>query len=208
LLGTRGEILAHRDAYLSLERLAVEPYVQFVYDNAAQADMIRERLFSDVACEFSADNGRLLLIEGRPAAMICCMPAPVVSRGRLRAAMYLVRSGLLEGFDDVRQRMELASSTLMKLAPSDYYLSRIAVDSSFNGSGAADELVRYCEHEALRSGATRICLEVARENKRAIRLYARHGFHEVEVRTVHAAQERSLSYLHMVKSLPRHSGAE
>lgn len=199
MLGSSAEVIAHRTAYLALERLAVEPYLRFVYDDAAQADLIRERLFSDVMCEFSPANARFLLIGGKPAGIICCMPGPIATQCRMKAALYLVKSGLLDGMDDVRRRMEVASGTLLKLTANDFYISRIAVDPNFGGSGAADELMRYCEHEARRSGAARICLEVSHENERAIHFYARHGFEKLDIRSVEATVGRSLSYLHMAK---------
>jgi ribosomal protein S18 acetylase RimI-like enzyme len=95
--------------------------------------------------------------------------------------------------------MELAGGALMKLAPSDFYLSRIAIDQRFAGSGVANDLINHCVGKARRCGAARICLEVAMENARAIRFYKRCGFEQTDERSIGAPGGRKLSYLHMVK---------
>lgn len=196
------ELLPRRVEYLELERAASRAYLDFVYDDPVQADLIRERLFEAGVAEFSAPYGQVLLAGGHVAGMICCLAGEEVTRRRMRSAMLLARSGMLDASPDVRQRLEHAARTLIKLTPSDYYLSRIAVRPGNSPRGAADELMRFCESEARRAGARRICLEVAEDNERATRFYQRWSFVETDRRSVtDEATSRSLRYVHMVKLL-------
>jgi hypothetical protein len=97
-----GDTLTHRAANLCLEQLAVGPYLQFVYNDPGEADLFRERLFDEGSSEFLPSQGKLLLMNGQPCGMICCMPTAVVSRCRMKAAIYFIKSGLLDGRDDLR----------------------------------------------------------------------------------------------------------
>jgi ribosomal protein S18 acetylase RimI-like enzyme len=194
------QVLPHRSDYLALERAASRSYLEFVYGDPGEADRIREGLFDARACEFGPEFGRVLLDRHGMVGMISCLRAEEVTRVRMRAAMCLARAGWLAKSSETWARMELAGRTLIKLQPGDYYLSRIAVRHEPRAPGASDEMMRFCIGQAEQSGSSRICLEVAKGNDRAIRFYQRWSFAEVAVRSVEAA-DRSLTYAHLVRPL-------
>lgn len=195
------EILTHRSEFLAMERTASQAYLEFVYDDAAEADLVRERMFDAGVSEFSPTFGRILLAHEQALGMISCLPGREVAHCRMRSALFLARSGLLEEKSQTRHRMESAARTLIKLQPDDFYLSRIAVRSSADSVGVADELMRFCEKEARQLGSTRICLEVSEKNERALRFYKRWSFFQQDIRSTVEAGGRGLTYIHMVKSL-------
>jgi ribosomal protein S18 acetylase RimI-like enzyme len=70
------------------------------------------------------------------------------------------------------------------------------------GLNHAAHLMTHCEAAAAASGATRICLEVATLNERALGFYRKHGFEAVDRASVTDADtDRTLDYTHMAKRL-------
>ncbi|MCA1652891.1 MAG: GNAT family N-acetyltransferase [Sphingomicrobium sp.] len=196
------QLLAHRSQFLELERAAAAAYSHFVYHDEQEANTIRERLFDEGVCEFAAPFSRILLSGNRAAGMVSCLSATQLARCRMRSAFFLARSGLLQDRPATRARMEMAGRTLMRLEPSDFYLSRIAVSAGEAGSGAADQLMRYCEECARAAGSTRIALEVESGNDRALAFYRKKGFSKIDQRATRDPQSgRTLEYLHLAKSL-------
>lgn len=59
-------------------------------------------------------------------------------------------------------------------------LYSIVVDPQFQGSGFGAELLNVCSQEAVERGCHRLSLEVRTDNEKAIRFYAKRGFHKSE----------------------------
>ncbi len=61
------------------------------------------------------------------------------------------------------------------VADDDFYLQGIAVEPSMRSQGVGSALLEDVEQRAIRSGSSRLCLDVADKNKGAQALYARRG---------------------------------
>ncbi|UCZ76497.1 GNAT family N-acetyltransferase [Dickeya zeae] len=61
--------------------------------------------------------------------------------------------------------------------PGEGEMKRIYVEPTYRGSGAADQLLRQLEKQALLAGCQVIRLETGIHQPQAIRLYQRHGYH-------------------------------
>jgi ribosomal protein S18 acetylase RimI-like enzyme len=188
-------------AYLALEAHASEPYTAFVYEDRAEAERVQRLLFDRDAGDLARGFARLAMIDGRPAGMLACIPGDQLVKARLKAALVLRKAGVFEAAGTAR-RSSLAGQTLAKIAPDDFYLSRIAVAEPHRGQGIGKDLLLHYEAEGRRLGARRLVLEVSPRHPEAIRLYERAGFAitgggEAE----DAATHRRLAYHHMTKQL-------
>ncbi len=64
---------------------------------------------------------------------------------------------------------------LNSVADEDFYLQGIAVQPGLRGKGVGSVLLADIEHRAQASGSARLCLDVARKNAGARKLYAQRG---------------------------------
>ncbi len=60
--------------------------------------------------------------------------------------------------------------------PRVYKLHKLYVDPALHGAGYGSLLIRHCDRECLKLGATHLCLNVNKANERALRAYRRNGF--------------------------------
>src|SRR3989442_15082051 len=102
------DLRGHEKAFMDLELEASGPYSGFVYDDAAQADEVRQLLLTRRECEFAPPYGRVVLEEGHVAGLLACLSAADLIRCRLRAALVLSRTGLLERSSGLTRRIHLA----------------------------------------------------------------------------------------------------
>jgi ribosomal protein S18 acetylase RimI-like enzyme len=189
-------------AVLDLEYTASEPYTRFVFSSVDQALSVRRYLFERGLCEFSPPYLRVLRQDGRVLGMLAVLTGADVVRCRLRAALALMKGGLLGADMEVTARLKLAGRTLMQLDAEDFYISRIAASAAARGRGLGRLMLGAAEGEARARGCHRLALEVAPESGAAVRLYRSQGFEQVAARQVSdAASGRRLEYLHMVKPL-------
>jgi ribosomal protein S18 acetylase RimI-like enzyme len=192
----------HRSAFLDLEYAASAAYNSFVYRDRGQADGVRTLLFDADRAEFGPSRSSILLEDGALAGMVSCLAAQDLSKCRMRCAYALAKSHFFDDDPGLADRIALAGKALARPAPADFYLSRIAVAPGSAGSGAAARLLEHCEAQAARAGATRILLEVASCNARAIAFYRRSGFEAAEEASVSSDDGTlALTYTHMVKRL-------
>ncbi len=188
--------------FLALEYSASAPYGQFVFGDDSYALEVRDYLYAAGACEFAPPDGRLALVEGRPAGMIACLTGELLRDYRLQAAEELAESRFLRRDPDLSRRLQLASTTLLRPGDDDFYLSRIAVDPDVRGHGIGNRLLEQVLAEA-RLYSCRCCvLEVAPSAIAALGLYAKHGFAETGRARVEDPQTRRvLEYVHMANPL-------
>ena len=196
------DIEPHVADYLALESAASEPYNSFVFDNKAQADEIRQLLFSSGACEYSPPFGQILLDESAPVGMIACLTGKQLTGIRLKGALELRRAGIVERYPGLQQRLQLAGQTLLKPHAEDFYLSRIAITASQRGQGTGSFLMNHFERTGRALACRRLTLEVNAADEQATNFYRKHQFVELErQQVVDAATGRTLQYMHMTKSL-------
>lgn len=194
------DIAAHSRVFLALEAAASAAYNGFVYADRAEAENVRTLLFEKEVAEFSAPFSRLAIDGDDIVGMISCLPGSQVHKSRLRCALALNRSGVFRGNEPLRDRMELASETLIRPEPTDFYLSRIAVRPDAIGRGYAGWLLRWLEGVARDHDAQRLILEVAADNVSAIALYEKSGFGRFGGGSVADPETgRQLEYLHLAK---------
>lgn len=192
--------------FMALESAASAPYMRFTYATAADARRVQALLLERGVGEFVPPAGKLLLLDGKPAGMVACLTGAALRRARLAAGAALMRAGLMAD-PALARRVQLASTTLLKPAADDFYLSRIAVHEDFRGKGVGAALMQHVLDEAARSQATRCVLEVAPEAVAAIALYQRHGFEEIDRRAVEDPETgRALEYIHMQRVISERTG--
>jgi ribosomal protein S18 acetylase RimI-like enzyme len=200
--GLTADIAPFRADYLRLEEAASAPYNQFAYRDATQSAAVRGLLFDRGIAEFAPAYSRLLVEDGARVGMISCLAAEALGKARMRCAWALARSGQFERDPELQERLALAGQALLRPAPDDFYLSRIAVISKAGGDGRAGVLMSHCVAGAAEEGANRIVLEVAAGNERAISFYRRHGFAEfARASAEHPPTARRLDYIHMARLL-------
>jgi ribosomal protein S18 acetylase RimI-like enzyme len=195
------DIAPHRAAFLRLEQAASAAYNNFAYRDESQSEVVRGLLFDRGVAEFAPGYSRLLVEDGAAIGMVSCLSAEALSKARMRCAWALARSGLFEADLDLQERLALAGQALLRTAPDEFYLSRIAVCPGA-GVGHAQMLLDHCWSSAAESGALRIVLEVAADNVRALRFYQRNLFEEIGRAVIeHSRTGRKLSYIHMARSI-------
>jgi ribosomal protein S18 acetylase RimI-like enzyme len=170
---------ADDNALLALEGLAGAAGHGFIYDDAVQSRAFRAWLLGRGVADFAPPWARLLELDGRVAGLLCMLPGRELARRRLLAALALQRAGGAQLPEHVRARLSLLGTTLVRCQADDAYLSSIAVDPAFAGCGLGSWMLTRAIEEARQAGASRLVLEVDRDNGRAQALYARHGFREV-----------------------------
>ena len=196
------DIAGDEHGFLDLEFSASEPYTSFVFSSAEQSRRARAYLFARNLCEFSFPYGRLLRDSGRTLGMLAVLSGTELTRCRMRAALALAKSGLLQEDPGLTQRVQLAGQALLKLQPDDFYVSRIAVSEAARGQGIGTHLIRQAEREARERGCPRIALEVSPGSTVAVRLYRREGYQQIDARQVNDPfTSRRLEYLHLAKVL-------
>lgn len=194
------DIAAHARAFLALEASASAAYNGFVYADRTEAENVRTLLFEKEVAEFSPPFSHLAFDGDDLVGIISCLPGSQVQRSRLRCALALNRSGVFRGNEPLRERMELASATLIRPEPTDFYLSRIAVRPAAIGRGYAGWLMRWLEGVARDHDAQRLILEVAADNAAAIALYEKSGFGCFGgASAADPMTGRQLEYLHLAK---------
>jgi ribosomal protein S18 acetylase RimI-like enzyme len=188
---------AHRDAVLELAGRASAPYDAFVHESSAAAERVQRTLWEAGAAEFGPPHGVAALVGDRVVGFVAGLCADDLLRRRLAAAKVLRRHGeLLPPVSEDRAR--LASTTLLRAASGDHYLSRLAVDPSAQGRGLGRQLL--ARFLAGGGAAHRFVLEVAPGAHAALALYRAHGFEEIARREVtDEASGRRLAYLHLAR---------
>jgi ribosomal protein S18 acetylase RimI-like enzyme len=197
------ELGAHGDAFLSLAASAVAAYSGFVFDTAEEAHALRAYLLRRGGADFAPPAGRLLLVDGVPAGVLAVLSPDLVRQRRLAAALALVREPRYADDAVLRQRLDLAASTLHAVRQNEAYLACIAVGERFAGRGLGRWLLCEALAEARRLGLPRLVLEVAEDNRRAIDLYTRAGFREVGRASVaDPSTGRTLAFRHLAADVP------
>lgn len=187
----------HIGEFLHLEAQASEPYSKFVYYNAEQAMSVVRLLWDRNLCEFSPPNGRLLLDDNRVLGMIATQSAHDLTGHRLRAGYALKKSGLLDRDVGLLDRLRMANATLLRPAPQDLYLSRIAVAATARAAGLGRFLIERVIAEAVLGKCERVVLEVASTSS-ALAFYQHIGFCELARKSAFdPATKRRLIYVHM-----------
>lgn len=188
--------------FLQLEFLASQPYTDFVYPDAETACLAQERLYHAGTAEFSPPFGRLALLEGCVVGMIAALPGAELQKRRLQSSLTLARMVKADS-TGLRERILLASQTLLKVEPNDFYLSRIAVSPAARGLGVGHQLLNLVEQTAREQCCPRIVLEVSPTHATAERLYRRTGFQEIDDRVANCPiSQRTLRYRHFAKRVP------
>lgn len=201
----RSATSADREALLGYDDAAAAAGNDFTYGDAALSRTVRSWLLDRGAAECGPPTASLLEVDGRVAGMLCVLSAAEVTRRRLLAALALRRPGAPDLPPAVGDRMRLVSATLLRCAPDDAYLSRIAVDPQFGGNGAGSWLLDRAVDAARALGAHRLVLDVAEGNVRARSLYHHRGFTELHRAAADdmtgAAAPRRICHLHLALDL-------
>ncbi|HEY1813796.1 MAG TPA: GNAT family N-acetyltransferase [Kofleriaceae bacterium] len=197
------EPASYVDEYLRLEALASEPYSAFVYESAQEARTIARFCFDAGVGECVPPHGRVVIGEdGAVLGVIAFLDGADLKTARTSAAMCLLRGAKIDPDGPVRERMWLASETLLDVDPDDLYLSRIAVAEASRGRGIASWLMNAYEQSARAAAKRRLVLEVSPRHVDAIALYSRCGFELTRaVEAYDPSSHRTLSYRHMVKPI-------
>lgn len=77
------------------------------------------------------------------------------------------------------QKLNILEDFLTARVEKSLYLEALCVDSPYQGRGIGAELIRKTREKAKSKGFSSLSLIVFKQNKRAIRLYERHGFEKV-----------------------------
>jgi ribosomal protein S18 acetylase RimI-like enzyme len=191
----------HVDEMLELEFHASEPYTSFVYDSPEQARDIARFLIDQNVGEV-AHASVALAGDGAVAGMIAMLDGAQLRSARTDAAMALLRGRKIDPRGAVRDRLRLASETMVAVAPTELYLARIAVAPSFRRSGVARWLMEQLESTARARGSDRVVLEVSPVHEAAVAMYASCGYHELTTATASDPDSgRTLAYKHLAKQL-------
>jgi ribosomal protein S18 acetylase RimI-like enzyme len=192
--------------FLELERLASQPYNDFVYGESDVAALAQKTMFEASAGEFAPPHGRAIFIEDELIGMVAALSGTDLTKARLAATFALSRAGLLHD-EPLKQRIHLAAQTLTRPGSTDYYLSRIAIIPEARRQAgqmpAVSELVLdHLEEEGRAAGAARFVADVSADRPRLISFYERRGMQCVEKAAVtDPTTERRLVYAHLVKDL-------
>lgn len=188
---------------LELEQMAAEPYLAFVYDDAQQARLASRVLHEQGCAEFSPPYCTLARTpDGRIVGLLVCLSRAELLQRRMLCAIALRRSGLLPEGAGATRRARLASETMLRPLDGDFYLSRIAVLSEYQGRGVGKTLLAEFERIARDRGAARLVLEVSPRHPTALALYRRSGFQEERMASVSdPASGRVLTYHHLMRSV-------
>ena len=188
--------------FLALEYAASEPYSRFVYDTPDEAKAITRFLVENGAHEAAPPHGRVVVDNTSAVGAVVFLDGQALKQARMAAATGLVRGRKIDPRGPVRERLLLATETLLDVAIDDLYLSRIAVETSAWGRGVAQWMLDHYQDTARQRGHKRLVLEVSPMHPTAIRLYERFGFGVVDQRRASdPATGRELVYLHMIKTL-------
>lgn len=118
---------------------------------------------------FSYRNAWVLEHEDRPAGMLLGYPQPDP-----------YETGALDELPPiVRPLVELEA-----LAPGSWYINAVAVLPRLRGQGLGSALMQHAEVLARETGCRSLSLIVATENRGAVRLYQRLGYHGIAARPV------------------------
>ncbi len=192
------DLAGHRDAYLELEALASAPYNDFVFGDPRRSLRVRQALFDDGSAEWAAPHGVLALDGQEPVAMMARLEGRALVRARMRSAVGLARSGVLDEDAGLAARLRLAGGTLLHVRPEDFYLSRLAVADGARGRGLGRLLLEQFLREGQERGFRSFVLEVAAGSAAALALYRSVGFRESGHQAVtDPATGRRLEYLHL-----------
>lgn len=109
------------------------------------------------------------------------LPAPLSAR--VSIDQFIEKLKKLATVLTLRVNFQIAGACFFYLYDADSdtaFITYIAVLPEFWGKGYAKKLLQQTMEMAIAKNKTRIRLEVARENQRAINFYTRHGFEIVE----------------------------
>jgi ribosomal protein S18 acetylase RimI-like enzyme len=168
-----------REQYLELMYSASSHFDQFVYGSAVSARRANDCLFDLGFAEYSPPAGRALLVNGAVAGVFAVLTFDLLRKRRLQASLAMARNPDAFGDAQIARRRRLAASTLGTVTPSDTYLARIAASPPFTGRGIGLQLLAQALLEAGNTGAQRCVLDVAEDNRRAVKFYIRAGFSEL-----------------------------
>ncbi len=202
-----GELTAivsgHEAAYLDLEASTSVAYYSFVFgDDVQLAEQFRRHLFDAGVADFSPPYGRMLLVGGHPVGMYSLLSYAALRDQRLASALAAGRFAPLRGDAALRDRLHRASRVALRATPTDHYLARIAVSPDGAGSGYGRALLQHAVDAATAAGASRLVLDVAADNARALAFYERASFVQFGAATVDGGVGgRTLSYAHLGRDL-------
>jgi ribosomal protein S18 acetylase RimI-like enzyme len=197
------DLSGSEDAFLELVYRASEAYNDFVYASRDLALHIQRLLFEKRACEFSPPNVWIVREGNEVLGMLAALSGGDLRRCRLRGALALAKSNVLQKHPVIGRRLQLAGQTLLKVQPRDFYISQIAVDPAARNRGLGKFLLDHAEREAQDRHCTRLVLEVSPSSAAAVRLYRRQSYRLLDHRRVTCPDGvRFLEFLHMAKEVP------
>jgi ribosomal protein S18 acetylase RimI-like enzyme len=196
----RNDLTGFEQPFLELVYQSSEPYNDFAYDSRELAVRVQRYLFERNACEFAPPYAWLAEDAGKLLGMIVALPAEELQRCRLRAALAMAKSSVAAEHPAASRRLQLASHTLLKAQPGDFYISQVAVHPDARNRGIGKLLLDHAEREARARGCARLVLEVCPRSEAAVRLYRREGYEQLDSRRVVDPESgRSLEFLHLAK---------
>src|SRR5206468_6312914 len=116
--------------------------------------------------------------------MVAALSGDDLQRCRLRAALAIAKSTVLRDHPAISRRLQLASQALLRVQPTDFYISQLAVHNAARNQGIGKFLLEHVEREARGRNCARIALEVSPLSKAAVRLYQRQSYRLLESRRV------------------------
>jgi hypothetical protein len=193
-------------AFLELERQSSAPYNRFVYGSEELTERVQRVLFDAGSGEFVPPHGRAVRLGERLVGMVAALSAAELRRARLAASLTLTRAGLIRD-RGLRQRLKLASSTLLQPHAGDYYLSRITVASSYRGRERSGEplslqVLELVRREGVEAGASRLVADVAGDQPGLLAFYEKWGLRRLDGAEVpDLPTGRLLNYAHLAMDL-------
>jgi ribosomal protein S18 acetylase RimI-like enzyme len=187
----------------ALIRLAMGEFADYFFGgNPLSPDEILRELFAQNGGRFSQTSGAIAEANGGPAGLLISYPARRMFRLAMTTALQLLKAIGLSGILRMARRA-LALANIREANPDEYYVSSLAVFPRFQGRGIGAQLLAYADERALREGLSKCSLIVDTQNRPALRLYQRMGYHIVFTgRAAYPGHRISESaYYRMVKHL-------
>ena len=157
------------DAIAELGAAAAQGDVDYLFEGVAAGrsaiEMFAEHIKGRYS-QFNYENTTVVEVEGDIAGMIIVAPS-----GKHPDASY---PGVPE------QRLEVPGAEEAMIREGYWHVEMVAVKPEFGGRGLARQLLAEAERGALEGGYQGVSLTVDEQNRRAVDLYLRYGFEEVD----------------------------
>jgi ribosomal protein S18 acetylase RimI-like enzyme len=151
-------------------------YTFAFYSEKEKTLKILQALFQKGSNEFTFEDACVATVNGRIGGLIFFLDRAKWKRNKRGMGLKIIKTmGLWETIKRM-SRFKRVERLFQDMDDKTVYIQHLATVPGLRGRGIGTALIEFCERTAIEAGFSKLALDVATDNRNAIRLYEKLGF--------------------------------